>query len=187
MHQRLIEIEEFIPGHRTVDIITVSLVVAGFIVGFGKIDAVAGHDRSDGIVEIQGIFAGQTAEFLSQCAFAQRSGTEDRRLIQIDRGDFLMDQFDARVREDDVRDLLGETFPVDCQGGACRDAVLVRAHHDQRMQFAAFLFQQSDRVFLTVAAQGIGTDQFGKVVGLEGRMTLYRFLLKKGYFEPFFC
>ncbi len=76
---------------------------------------------------------------------------------------------DQRMGRQCRRDLVRKGITIHGQRRPCRHLVLVRHAHDQRIQLAHFMVDQSDRVEVgIIRPERVRTDQFGKPLALVG-------------------
>ena len=73
-----------------------------------------------------------------------------------------------------LRDQSRKTMAVNGQAAAGFHAGSIGSGDDHAIQTAQFFLQQTNSVFQTVTAQGVGADQLRKIFGVMGRRLLLR-------------
>ena len=171
--QRVDEGVILLARQRAVDVVGARAAGAGLVVarlepGLLEIDAVAMHDRRDGVEKGQRVFAGERADAGGEIGRGERAGGDDDAVPFVRRhGDFAARQRDERMGGERRRDRGGKSVAIDRQRAAGRHLVGIGRAHHQRAEPAHFLMQQADRVvLLVVGAERIRADQFGIAVGL---------------------
>ena len=160
--ERLPERRILISRHRTVDIIRRAAVIARGEKSARHIDAVEGHDRRGRIVEMQIFVRTEGGDSVAQGVACQRAGRDDD-LAGRDLRHLPRLQRDVRMRADALRDHPRIARAVNGERAAGWDPVRVGASDDEAAQAPHLLLQQTDGVRQVVAAEGIGTDELGKI------------------------
>ena len=160
--------------HRAVDVVLAGaarpdLVVARLEPADIHVDRIEMDDRRDGVEEGERVGAGFLCDCVSQRRRRQRAGGDDR-LVPICRRqarNFLARDRDQGMRFEPCGDGGRKAVAVDGQRAAGRHLVGVAGRHDQRAGQPHLGMQQPDGVVLgVVGAERVGTDEFGKAVGL---------------------
>lgn len=172
--QRIDEGIVLLLGHRAVDIVLAGSAGADLVVARLKpadvhVDRLGIDDRRDGVEEGERIGARFRADRFGKTGCGQRAGRDDGEIPIFRRqtGDFFAHHRDQRMSGDRRADRVGEAVTVDRKRTTRRHLVGVGGFHDQRAGKAHFRMQHANRVAgRVIRAEGIGTDEFGKAVGL---------------------
>jgi len=166
--QLLVELLKLQTVHRTVDIVALAFVIAGFAVGLAEVNGFRGHDRRRRVIEIAVLFLKQRADGVHQGLTGQRPGGHDARSLR-DPVHLLMRNGDIGIGLHRRRDVGRKFLAVHRQRRTGRHFVLIRRPHDQGTDLPHLLLQQSDRIGQGVGTQGIGTDQLSEIIAAVGR------------------
>ncbi len=171
--QALVEGEILLLGHRTVDVITVliarrrALVPARLDPALAHVDAIAVHDRRDGIEESEPVLPGGADNAFCQSLRGQRASGDDRRPFGGQSVHPFAHHGDIGMFFQRALHLGGKDVAVDRHGRTRGDARDFAGPHNDAVEPAHFVMQQSDRVLgIVVRTEAVRTDQFGQTVGL---------------------
>ena len=182
-HQFLVEGIILLFIHGAVDVVGVAAVIAGLPPGLGHVDGLHGDQGCCGVKEMQVIGLTEIlANGVGQGIGSQRTGSHDDRTLG-DLGDFLLDDGDVGMISDLLGDHLGKAHTVNGQTAAGFHAGSLGALHDDAAHAAQLFLQQTDRIFQTVAPEGIGADKLCEIFGMMGGTLLGRTHLVEFYLD----
>ncbi len=147
------------------------LVVTGLKPGHVHVDRLAVNDGGDGVEKGEVFFARQRTYGSGEGRRGEGSGGDDDivPVLRWQACNFAAFNCDQWVGFDAAGDFAGEAFTVHSESTACGHLMVLGDIHDEGSHHAHFFMQQAHGIlFMIVAAERVGADEFCKVVGLVG-------------------
>ena len=141
MHRGLLGLPQFLPERKilllrqgAVDVVRRALVVPGGKPGAVHVDALKGHQRRGGVVEVQiPAVREMLRNALRQCIRRERPGSHDDLPLGRHLRDLPFSHGDVGVVANGIRNGLGKGHPVHRQGAPSGHPMLVGTPQDQRV------------------------------------------------------
>ncbi len=195
IHQALVKRDILLLRHGAIDVIAAlvrsfrALVPTALNPTLGHVDTVAVDDRRNGIEKGQAILPGRADDALRQRLCGQRSGRDDCGAGSGQGIHAFAHDGNIGVLFEATLDLCREDVPIHGHGAAGRNARHFTGTHDDAVEPAHFVMQQTDGVLLAiVGTEAVRTDEFGEAVRLVcGRRLAAATHLGQADLEPAPC
>ena len=172
----LVEDIVFVPGHGTVEIVSLVSPFSLFVAVAGSsednaiVETVPPDDGRNGVVEIAVLHANGAGKALREALGGKGTGCQDneserRKMCVFQRGNGFLHKVDAGILHHVPGYARGEELPVYGKRLACRNAAGIGIGHEGTVQIAQFLLEKANAACQCVRAQGIGTDKLAQIVG----------------------
>ena len=181
------KVEVLLLRHTAVDVVRATAVVARGEPRLLHIDGILGHKRRGGIEKVQIL---RVAEVSGNGVAHRLRGQRTRRHDHGPLGharDLLGDHGDVRVRAELLRHHGRKAVAIDRKTAARLDPRRIGAGKDQASQPPQLLLEQTDGVFQSIAAQGVGADQLRKILAPMRGTHLFRLHLVQPHGKAALC
>jgi len=148
--------------HGAIDIVCVSLIVAGGEKRNVHIDAFRIHDGRGSVEKVQSAAAKLVANIVGHGVAGQWARGNDRDTVVGQAIALGLDHLNIRMVADMIGNKLGKQHSVHSQRRSCGHARGVRRLHDQRIHGTHFLLEQANCIGGRIRAQRVGADQLAK-------------------------
>ena len=164
--ERLVESPVLRLGHRAVDVVVAAPAIARGPEPLAEVDRVRLHHRAHRIEEVEVGLPDEGGHVLGERVRGERPGGHDRDRIIGDAEDLLPVDAEARKRLHHLGHAAREQAAVHRQGAARRHLHLVGDADDEGVHPPHLFLQQAGGLVESVAAEAVGADELGEVVGL---------------------